>query len=177
MNLLIIGGLFVVGILALVGAIFLGMSEQRAARNNHAQPELPAAPAAAPPTSTVTRQLSQPAQSVPTQSVPVQSISRPLSETPTMVRSTPGYTMTDEPTFAGHESTFANREPAHELPTLNGQFHEVVREIRTLHQQASQLEQRLNSLTELVNRLERTQTNRPGLSEDPYSIHDNTMQG
>lgn len=168
MNLLIIGGLFVLGILALVGAIFLGMSEQRAAaRNNRAEPHLPAA--ATPPPAT--RQISQSAQSVP-----AQSTSRPLTEAPTMVRPTPSYSVADEPTFASREPTFVNREPERELPALNGQFHEVVSEIRTLHQQALQLEQRLNILTEMVDRLERAQTDRTGLGEEPYSVHDNTTR-
>ena len=162
MNFLIIGGLIVIGVLALVGAIFLGMGEQRTARNNRVEPELPAAPAAAP---TITRQLSQPAQSVPTQSV-----SRPLTETPTLTRPTPSYSVPTEPSFA-------SQEPTRELPTLNGQFHEVVSEIRTLHQQALHLEQRLNILTDMVDRLEHTATSRTGHDEEPYSMHDNTMHG
>lgn len=140
MNLLIIGGLLALGILALVGAVFLGLSDQRsqAARNNSTEQSLPVG------------------RSQPT-------VARTI-EGPTMVR--PNLSTADETTFAGRGSE-------RQLPALNGQFHEVVGEIRTLHQQALQLEQRLSVLNEMVDRLERTQAGHTSIEEASHPAQDN----
>ena len=144
MNFLIIGGLLAFGILALVGAIFLGLSEQRATSTRNNRVEQAALP-----------DLSRP-------------VTHSVVESPTMVR----------PNLpASGETTFSREEQERRLSALNGQFHEVVSEIRTLHQQALQLEQRLNILTDMVDRLEHTATSRIDASEEPYPMHDNTMHG
>ena len=141
MNFLIIGGLLAFGILALVGAIFLGLSEQRATSTRNNRVEQAALP-----------DLSRP-------------VTHSVVESPTMVR----------PNLpASGETTFSREEQERRLSALNGQFHEVVGEIRTLHQQALQLEQRLGVLTEIVDRIERSQSGHTSIEEESFTKQDNT---
>ncbi len=51
------------------------------------------------------------------------------------------------------------------LPTLNGQFREFASELRSLHQQAWELEQRLRGMTEMVDRIE-TRANPISIEEE-----------
>ncbi|GAC1378849.1 MAG: hypothetical protein NVSMB33_03510 [Ktedonobacteraceae bacterium] len=141
MNLLIVGGLLALGVLALVGAIFLALSEQRATTARNKSIELPASPARN------------------------DQATHKAIENPTMVQ--PNRPVADETTLA---STASERH----LPALNGQFHKVVGEIRTLHQQARQLEQRLSVLTEMVDRIESSQSSHTSIEEEAYPGHDNT---
>ena len=138
MNLLIIGGLLAVGILAILGAVLLSLSEQRAetARRNQ-----------------------EPAPALPTDRNPTVKL-RPLEETANR-----------QP--AATETTLATLEGDSIPSTLNGQFHELAGEIRSLHQQAQSLEQRLGVLTEMVNHIERSQGNHISIEEEtqPSSDH------
>lgn len=52
------------------------------------------------------------------------------------------------------------------LPALNGQFREFASELRSLHQQASELEQRLRGMTEMVGRIENTRANHISIEEE-----------
>lgn len=52
------------------------------------------------------------------------------------------------------------------LPALNGQFREFASELRSLHQQAWELEQHLRGMTELVDRIENTRANRISVEEE-----------
>jgi TolA-binding protein len=125
-NLLIIGGLAVVAIVAILGAIFLGVSEERntSARTAAASPvpapvETPAAPA---PRSAVTR---------PTQPL------RPPTPRPGAAPGERAYT-------AGNENQ--------QFRSMNGQLYELADELRELSQQAWELEHRLRSLSEMIDR-------------------------
>lgn len=51
------------------------------------------------------------------------------------------------------------------LSTLNGQFREFASELRSLHQQAWELEQRLRGMTEMVGRIE-TRANQISIEEE-----------
>jgi len=51
------------------------------------------------------------------------------------------------------------------LSTLNGQFREFASELRSLHQQAWELEQRLRGMTEMVDRIE-TRANHISIEEE-----------
>ena len=137
MNLLIIGGLLVVGVLAISGAVLLSLSEQRAetTRKNHEL--LPALPT----NRNLTVKL------------------RPLEEA---VDSQP----------AEAETTLATIEGEQAPSTLNGQFHELAGEIRSLHQQAQSLEQRLGVLTEMVDHIEHSQGNRTSNEEEAHPSSD-----
>ena len=142
MNLLIIGGLLVVAAAAIIGAVLIGMSEQRTQRARNASLKQP--------TSTASSDLA----------------TRKLVEEPTTTR--PNLPTT-------RESNLPSRGEDQRLSSLNGQFHELASEIRTLHQQASQLEQRLSILTEMVDHIERTQGGRISIEEEIAPTSDNTL--
>ena len=131
MNLLIIGGLLALGLLAIVGAVFLAMGERRAAAPS---------PSA---TARTTQPLKQPA-GAPTAKMP-----------------------------ATKETLPAVREETQLV--LNGQSHELTNELRTLHEirslheQAWQLEQRLSALTEIADHLEHAQVGSISVEEDQES--------
>jgi hypothetical protein len=58
------------------------------------------------------------------------------------------------------------------LVMLNGQFHEFAVELRSLHQQAWNLEQRLRGLTEMVDRIEESRASRIHVEEEALSRSD-----
>lgn len=134
MNLLIIGGLLVVAAAALIGAVLIGISEQRNERAHHASLRQPA--------STASNDLA----------------THKLVEAP-----------------ATRESNLPSRGEKQHISSLNGQFHELASEIRTLHQQASQLQQRLSILTEMVDHIESTQDGRISIEEEAAPASDNTL--
>lgn len=140
MNILIVVGLLLVGIAALVGVFLIGFSDQRkeTAQTNNLKQEHEIRASA--PITPVQRTLpTEPKEVVP---------SKPLAE-PTVSR--PNHASTGR-------TSLTTLEGAQKLPTLNGQFIELANEIRSLHQQASQLEQRLSILTEMINHLEGSQS-------------------
>ena len=49
---------------------------------------------------------------------------------------------------------------------LNGQFHELANELRTLHEYAMELEQRLSVLTGIADHIEHTQANHINIEEE-----------
>lgn len=138
-NILIVVGLLLVGIAAIVGVVLIGFSDQR--KETAYSPNLKREheiKAFAPVTPV---QLTTPPE--PKEVVP----SKQLAE-PTVSRL--NHSSTGRPSLT-------TLEGMQNLPTLNGQFHELANEIRSLHQQASQLEQRLSVLTEMINHLEGSQ--------------------
>lgn len=138
MNLLIIGGLLGVTLLAIIGIVVLVMGESRA--QNSSSPS--------PASARTTRRLE-----------PEPAITREVSEipAPTQQRSlAPRETTTGLPSMSG----------AHSVARLNGQIHELVNELRTLHQQAGELEQRLQVLTEVVERIEQAQSRQVSVEEE-----------
>ena len=144
MNLLIIGGLLIVAAAAIIGAVLIGMSEQRTERARNASLKQP--------TSTASSDLA----------------SHKLMEEPTTTASRPNFPTT-------RESNLPSRGEDQRLSSLNGQFHELASEVRTLHQQASQLEQRLSILTEMLDHIERTQAGRFSIEEETAPTSDNTL--
>ena len=127
----------VVAAAAILGAVLIGVSEQRSERAQNASLRQVA--------STGSNDLA----------------TRKLVESPATAR----------------ESNFPSRGEDHQqhLSSLNGQFHELASEIRTLHQQASQLEQRLSILTEMVDHIERAQGGRISIEEEAAPTSDNTL--
>lgn len=130
MNVLIIGGLLVVAAAAVIGAILLGRSEQ--------QTELTPSIGVSQPASTASDQLK----------------TRKLEDEAVLARP-------DLPTMRESTTTLVGRMEAREEEqmhaSLNGQLHEMANEIRELHQHAWDLEQRLGTLTNMVDHLERVQ--------------------
>ena len=153
MNLLIIGGLFAVAILAIVGIVLLSLSERgaEAARRASTTSAAPTVPSTVPSTARPTVPLTAQENREPT--LPP----RPPARESAIQRQSPS---------KKRETTSADREEKQLLPMLNGQFHEFVDELRGLHQQAWELEQRLSVLTQMVDRVERTQANRISIEED-----------
>lgn len=142
MNLLIIGGLLIVAAAAIIGAILLGISEQR---------------------TTVAHNTSV-SQPVPAESN--QLVTRKLEDEPALARTNlPAMGETTTTTLPRSMEARGEEQP---LPSLNGQFHELAGEIRTLHQQAWQLEQRLSILTEMVDHLENTQSGHTSFEEGSH---------
>jgi len=146
-NLLIIGGLLAVGILAILGAVLLGMSEQRTenAQKNRTPQTIPVAMSESANYRTVDEAAAR---------MPVGAINR-------------------APT--ADETALITMEGEQLHPSLNGQFHELAGEIRTLHQQARHLEQRLGVLSEMVSHIEQTQSGFTDVEEEAQTSSDNTL--
>lgn len=119
MNILITGGLLGVAFLAILGAVVLGIHEDRVEKAQQVGPNATAL--------------------LPQQS---QSRQRRIGELPPPVPVTP---VLDHP--SGQLGPL--RENNEALHNLNGQVHEITNELRTLAQRASELEQRLSHLSAL----------------------------
>ena len=141
MTLLIIAGLLVVALLAILGAVFLGRTNQRAAKEQNNGSVTVSTPGALPlaqqssvahPTTERTAPLSQ---NVPSTS------ERPVSPS------------------AGGQQQYA----------MNGQFHELTVELQTLYQHAWELERRLRTLTEVADRIEKTQNNQISIGQEIHA--------
>lgn len=86
---------------------------------------------------------------------------KPAQETPT----TSNYTAAPEKSIPAPVDEQA-------LVMLNGQFHEFATEIRSLHQQAWNLEQRLRGLTEMVDHIEESRNRRVHVEEETLTGSD-----
>ena len=141
MTLLIIGGLLAVALLAILGAVFLGMSDQRAekARAN----------------GSVTVSSSSATPLVEQQSAPSRAT---LSAAPTGQNPIPTAERSLRPTGDGQQQY-----------ALNGQFHELTVELQTLYQHAWELERRLRTLAEVADRIEKTNNNQIGSEEEIHA--------
>ncbi len=141
MTLLIIGGLLAVAILAILGAVFLGVSEQRAekVRTNGSMPI--------------------------SSSSSIPSVEQPSTASRAAARTAP--TRQNLPPIA--ESPLRSAGESQQQYALNGQFHELSVELRTLYQHAWELERRLRGLTEIAERLEETQSNQVGTEVETHS--------
>lgn len=125
MNLLIIGGMLALGLLALVGAVFLAMGERQA-------------------------KTPSPAATAKTTQSPKQPSNIPAAQPPATAETLPA--VRDETPLA-----------------LNGQYHELVDELRILHEHAIELEQRLSVLTGIADHIEHTQANHINIEEETNS--------
>ena len=131
MDTLIIGGLLVVGIVAIVALFFVLRGD-----------ETPKAPA-------VTQDVSQPTSESPNPNAPISVQQQPIN---TRVAATEARTVPSMETAAS---------PEQEQPLkvrLNGQFHELAHGLRTLQQQATDMEQRLGSLNQMIDNIENDST-------------------
>ncbi len=157
MNLLIIGGLLAFALVAILGAVLLGMGEQRSEQASKAAaqispPPVPAIPAAAPANTTIDLKLADQASQPLRRTVPLSQELHLADESPMPTASTPVPVPIPVPTPAP-TSVSQNDYP---LPSLNGQVHLIEEELHSLQQQAWELEQRLQGLTEMLDRLQRT---------------------
>lgn len=123
MNILIVGGLLGLAVVAILGAVLLGVGEDRAEKAQKAQQT---ASTALLPQQSQSRQ--QESQEIVAQSVPATPIlSRPTTQLPSL-------------------------NEAETLSSLNGQAHEITSELRALALRAGELERRLTILSETLER-------------------------
>lgn len=134
MTLLIIGGMLIVALLAILGAVFLSVSDQRANRKQAHRNVTVSSPGTVP-------LVEQPSAASPAteKTIPQRQNQPPTSERPLS-------------TIGGDQQPYA----------LNGQFHELTKELQTLYQHAWELERRLRTLAEVADRIEKTQNNQTG---------------
>jgi len=140
-NLLIIGGLLAVALLAILGAVLLGVGEQRADKARINGGAIPGSTSSNPMIAqqpTENRQVEQ--ATTIRQSMP-SSVERPV------------------------RSTEIHQEPY----ALNGQFHELAVELQTLYQHAWELERRLRTLAEVADRIEKTHNNQIDIEEEIHA--------
>ena len=155
MGILIIGGLLVIGVGALIALFFVirGGNTARA----KAPEAVPQTAREAPPTPV--REPEPEPQSETTQIVTSPSPeATPLAEArtvPVVEASTPA-AETGIQDGARHAQSVSQKEQPLRLH-LNGQFHELTQGLRSLQQQATEMEQRLNSLNQMLESIERNQ--------------------
>jgi hypothetical protein len=137
-NLLIIGGLFVIAAAAILGAVLLSISESRAEKARANGVPGPVSTNMRPSASSISNQVSQANRPAPIRQAPPVSADR----------------------------SYPTRGDDQQISVLNGQFHELAAELRTLYQHAWELEQHLRVLTEAVDRIEQTQGDRFSIAEE-----------
>ena len=145
MDILIIGGLLVVGVGALIALFFVLRG------GNPAQTKVPKAvpqtAREAPPTP-APEQLPQSEQTRVT--APMQEVAS-LSET----RTVPVAEAAVQDSATTTHPVYEKEQPLR--VHLNGQFHELTHGLRSLQQQATEMEQRLSSLNQMLEGIERNQ--------------------
>jgi hypothetical protein len=167
MSTLILGVLFAVGLIALVGVAFLVLGEGRTeATPDVRRTPLEAIPAPAP----VETMSSRPTEaSRPTILLPDEEAlasSRPSGSLPTI----PGSSLPSRPSGSLSLETLPKPQEEEPRARLNGQFHELSEELRSLDQQVGTVEQRLGSLKEIVARLSQTGNDHPMGEGYPQSL-------
>ena len=139
MSFLVVGGLLAIGILALVVATFLGLG---------GHPEQAAA------TATVGGASVMGGAAIPVPPVAPPTIPlAPFSPTTTLTNNQAAIPPTHLP---------SSIPP----PSLDGQLHEMAIELRTLHQEAHDIEHRLSTLREVVEHIEQSYRNHIGSFDD-----------
>lgn len=155
MSILILGVIFAVGLIALVGAAFLVLGEgQTEATPRAGRTPLEAIPAPAPTGSMSSDGL---------------SAARPTIRLPdedALASSRSGSSVPSRPSGSLSRENLAKPREEELRVRLNGQFHELAEELGSLHQQVGAFEQRLGSLHELVAHLTQA-SNEHVLLEDP----------
>ena len=141
MTLVIIGGMLIVALLAILGAVFLGVSDQRA---NKAQANGNVT-VSSPGTVPLVEQSSAASQATE-KTIPQKQNQPPNAEGPLSIT-------------GGGQQPYA----------LNGQFHELTVELQTLYQHAWELERRLRTLADVADRIEKTNTNQVAIQEEMHS--------
>lgn len=180
---IIIAALVIIGLLAIVGAVLLmrgggreplaqsvpapavvtdAPESESSTMSSHASLSVPLSMADGSESELPTMPLngSSPVPVAPESESPALSSngSLPMPDAPEAVHTVP----TDSP---APQSEIAAEEPAPERTAfierdterhvvLNGQFHELVNQLRTLHEQSMEIEQRLNALNKMVERID-----------------------
>jgi len=141
MALLIIGGMLLLALLAILGAVFLSVSDQRA---NKAQAN-----------GNVT--ISSPG------TIPL--VEQSSAASPAMEKTIP-QRQNQPPTLERPLGTIGGSQQPY---ALNGQFHELTVELQTLYQHAWELERRLRTLAEVADRIEKTHNDQIDIEEQIHA--------
>jgi hypothetical protein len=141
MTLLIVGGMLIIAILAILGAVFLSVNDQQA---NKAQAN-GSVIVSSPGTIRVVEQ-SPAANPVTEKSIPQRQNQPPAVDRPLSA-------------MGGGQQPY----------TLNGQFHELTVELQTLYQHAWELERRLRTLSEVADRIEKTHNDQIDTEEEMHA--------
>lgn len=162
MNILIIGGLLGLAVLAILGAVLLGLGEDRADKARKAAVQQQAS------TPTLLPQQSQSLQTVS------QELAYPSASTYQTVPATP---MLSRPTIPLPVSSTGESTGSLSLANLNGQVSEIASELHTLAQRAGEIQQRLTALSEILSGYERPhfELSHDGIPEDLYPSDSGTQ--
>ncbi len=139
MNTLIIGGLFAIALLAILGLVFLLRSETQVQK----------AP--------VTRVDNEPLKVSETAQIATGGL-------PTQ----PGLPSPKEENVAVPQ-TVPVQQNTQRFPVANGQFHRLSDELHALHTQSQEIEHRLSTLTEMIERIEHDQNHFVSVNEEVHS--------
>ena len=150
MNILIVGGLLGLAVVAILGAVLLGISEDRAGKAQKAA---------------VNANTNAPAL------LPQQSQSRQVVDQGPALAPVPA-----TPVLARATGQLSARSEDERLASLNGQVSELTAELRTLAQRAGEIEQRLNNLSELLERHEARSASAPEQSGPFHSPDEDRTQ-
>ena len=137
MTLLIIGGMLIVALLAILGAVYLSVSDQRANKAQANGSVTVSSPGTLPLAEHTSAASPATAHTVPQRQNPPSTVEKTLNPTASI------------------------QQPY----SLNGQFHELTVELQTLYQHAWELERRLRTLAEVADRIEKTNSNQTGIEE------------
>ncbi len=148
MTTLIIGGLFAIALLAIVGLVFLLRSEPRT-------PRVP-----------ITKVNNEPLKV--NETAQIAAVGAPTQ---------PGLPAPKED-IAATPQMVPLQQPVQRFPVANGQFHKLSVELQALHTQAQDIEHSLSTLTEMIERIESDQDHynsidgqRPSLQTEPISAN------
>ena len=169
---IIIGALVIIGLLAIVGAVLLLQGEGRAqAARSVPQPASTAdATTSEPPTVSSNGSLPVSAVSEAADasegeppamplngSLPVPATLEAANTVPTDSSAALLQHDTDAEESVPERLAHTERETEQHV-VLNGQFHELVDQLRTLHEQSVEIEQRLSALNKMVERIDQRET-------------------
>jgi hypothetical protein len=137
----VIGGLLILALLAILGAVFLSVADQRAEVAQTNGSVTVSTPGAIP----LVEQSS--------------TANRAMERTTSQRQNLPSTAEIPLSTTAGGQQQYA----------LNGQYHELTVELQTLYQHAWELERRLRTLAEVADRIEKTHHDEIGSEEEIHS--------
>ncbi len=142
---IIIGALVIIGLLAIVGVVLLLQGEGRAQTVQSVPSPASAADAAK----------SEPAAVSSNGAAPVAAAPEAANTVPTDSPVPQHEIVAEEPV---PEPTTSIERDTEQHVVLNGQFHELVDQLRTLHEQSVEIEQRLSALNKMVERIDQRET-------------------
>lgn len=154
MNILIIGGLVGFAVVALLGAVMLGIGDDRAEKARKAQE------------AAVQSQASQSGQLAPSTLPAVPTVSRATAQL--------APSLDEEHPMLHRSGHLVVPNEEERLLILDGQVHEITSELRALAHKASELELRLSSLSEVLERQPYQQVHQSGNTDQFYAPRTDT---